>query len=266
MEISTDDVSNSRGRRMRNLLLGGGAVGLIAILGLAWWLGFLTPEPEPVSITEAAAAVVTESGTDADTGSDTDADEGATTADASADASDTEDAPAEVTDVLITSIVGEWTVVESEATFIGYRADSQVGEAVGRSPGVVGTLTATEDEVTAVNIVGDMTLLESDSSVRDDHLGDEGLETNVFPTSTFVLTEPIAISSIPAAGVEETFTAVGELTVKDVTLPITIDLQAVIVEDKFVVAGNSTIDLEDFGAIISNTTEAVMEFSLVFTR
>gem|GEM_PF-5826106 len=31
-------------------------------------------------------------------------------------------------------------------------------------------------------------------------------------------------------------------------------------------AGDSTIDLEDFGAIISNTTEAVMEFSLVFTR
>ncbi len=246
MEITTDDVSNSRSRRVRTLVFGGGAAGLIAILGLAWWLGFLTPEPDPVSITEAAAKVAETSQADG--------------------ADESDETTAEVTDVLITSIVGDWTVVANDATFIGYRADSQVGEAVGRSPGVTGTLVATEDEVTEVNIVGDMTLLESDSSVRDDHLGDEGLETNVFPTSTFVLTEPIAIASIPPAGVEETFTAVGELTVKDITQPVTVELQAVIIDDKFVVAGDSQIDLEDFGAVISNTTEAVMEFSLVFAR
>ena len=52
MEITTDDVSNSRSRRVRTLVFGGGAAGLIAILGLAWWLGFLTPESMPSSCSE----------------------------------------------------------------------------------------------------------------------------------------------------------------------------------------------------------------------
>ncbi len=262
---AADSPSSSKGR-LRPFLYGGGAVVVIGVLTVAWWLGFLTPEPDPVSITEAVDTVSAESESaesesaeaegEAESSAETDGDEST---------DESTEATTDVTDVAITSITGEWSVVESDATFIGYRADSNTGESVGRSPAVTGTLTATDTEITAVDIVGDLSQLESDSSVRDEHLSEDGLETNTFPTATFVLTEPIAISGIPDVGVEETFTAVGELTVKDITQPVSIELQAVVIDDKFVVAGSTFIALEDFDATIGDVTEATMEFSLVFS-
>lgn len=248
MAVETD-TSSASGSLVKKLLLGGGALGLVVVVALAWWLGLLTPEPDPVSITEAAATA-----------------SGEETSGATASEGVEESQAVDVTSVSLTTVEGEWSVVASDATFIGYRAIGTTGEGVGRSPGVTGTLTATENEIVAVSIVGDLTLLESDSSLRDEHLGDEGLETNIFPTSTFELTEPISIGEIPAAGVESTFSAVGELTVKDITQPVTIELQAVVVEDRFVVAGSTEVALADFEAVIGSTTEATMEFSLVFER
>ena len=157
-------------------------------------------------------------------------------------------------------------MVASDATFVGYRADSQVGEAVGRSPGVAGTLVATDTAVTAVNIEADLTQLTSDSSLRDSHLGDEGLQYHEFPTSTFVLDRPIEIAEVPADGVAVAFDAVGQLTVRDVTEPVTIALEGTMVAGQLIVAGSAEIDLDTFGASVTSTSEATMEFSLVFDR
>ncbi len=262
MESSPNTSTN-----LRTKLLAGGGLTVVAVaVGLAWWLGFLTPEPEPVSISDAVATVASESSAETDPVETTSPSNPANAAGVEVEAEVEAETVAEPAGESINSIVGEWAVIESDATFIGYRADGNTGESVGRSPGVTGTLTATDDQITAVNVVGDMTMLTSDSSVRDDHLGDEGLETNVHTTSTFVLTEPISISEIPAAGVETTFSAVGDLTVKEITRSVTIALQAVVIDDKFVVTGSTDIALEDFQATIGNTTEATMEFSLVFSQ
>lgn len=254
------DVMSSLASNRARVLIAGLAFALVAIVGLAWWLGFLTAEPEPVSITEAAATVTEEVGTDADASS---ADEPASEA-LAADRMD-EELPA-IAGATIDSIDGEWSVVTSDATFVGYRADSQVGEAVGRSPGVTGSLSAEVNQITDVTIVADMTQLESDSSVRDGHLGDEGIEHNTYPTSTFVLSEPITVEAIPLEGEETSFSAVGDLTVRDITLPVTIELDALVVDDRFIVAGSTFIDLDDYGASVSSTNEATMEFSIVFAR
>jgi len=226
------------------------AIAIASAAGAAWWLGLFTPEPAEVSLQETVAAVTSASndlGDATDLGSSTDL-EAATTA----------------TDLDVASIAGEWTVATGDATFVGYRADSAIGEAVGRSPGVLGTLTASDTQITAVEITADMTQLKSDSSLRDDHLGDEGLEYNTYPTSTFSLTDPIDIE-IPDEGAELAFEAVGELTVRDITETVTVLLDATTLDGQLIVVGSTDIDLDDFGASVRSTDEATMEFSLVFS-
>ena len=228
-----------RPRRRRNAVILLVAISVAsAAAGAAWWLGLLTPEPAEVSLQQTVAAVTPES-----------TDLGASTVD----------------DIDLASIAGEWTVVTGDATFVGYRADNAIGEAVGRSPGISGTLTASETQITAVEIAADMTQLKSDSSLRDDHLGDEGLEYNTHPTSTFSLTDPIDIE-IPEEGTELAFEAVGELTVRDITHTVTVALDATTIDGQLIVVGSTDISLDDFGASVRSTEEATMEFSLVFSH
>lgn len=218
---------------------------ILGIVALAWWLGFLTPEPEIVTLAETVQT----------------AEEQSTAGDAALGADDVPSAVAEVD-----SIAGTWSVVEQDGTFAGYRADGTTGEAVGRTPGVSGSLEATDEEISLVNITVDMTTLTSDSSLRDGHLGDEGIEYDTYPISTFVLSEPIAIDEIPTDGVSMTFSAVGELTVRDITLPVVVELEGALVGEQLVVVGSTEISLEEYGASVNDTTEAVMEFSLIFAR
>ncbi len=219
------------------------------VLGVAWWLGLLTPEPAEVSLDSAIAAQTT---APVDESADTTAAGSATTLGADDDV----------------TIAGRWTLVANDATFAGYRADSRVGEAVGRTQVMVGRLVATETEVTEVSVTVDLSELESDSALRDQHLGDEGLEHNRYPTSRFKLTRPIALPA--GAGAEGTppleFTAVGDLTVRDIANQVEVMLEATIVEGRLVVVGSTLIELADFGATIDDIDQATMEFSLVFER
>lgn len=241
MTRATQGMAGARGR----LFLGLFVPAMIGCVALAWWLGFLTPEPEVVSLEETVR-----------------------TAEEQSVATETE--PVNERDeeaaVEIESIAGMWTVVEQDGTFAGYRADGTTGEAVGRTPDVTGSLEATDDQIATVSITVDMSTLTSDSSLRDDHLGDEGIEYNDYPTSTFVLAEPIVIDEIPADGVSIAFDAVGDLTVRGITLPVVVQLEGTLVGEQLIVVGSTEISLDDYGASVNDTTEAVMEFSLIFAR
>ena len=127
-------------------------------------------------------------------------------------------------------------------------------------------MTISGTQVVAVEIVGDMTLMASDSRNRDTHLGREGLEYKTFPTSSFVLTEPLDVSVIPPEGEAVAFDGVGELTVRDVTRVETIAMESTMVGDQIVVIGSLFIQTDDYGASIDNIHEATMEFSVVFNR
>lgn len=251
------------------------AIGVLVALALAaaWWLGFLTPEPEEVSLEETVAAVQAQA-------EDEDGAEAASTRQAEEPTpapTEQEVAPSpESTERPLTTAIdvptgstalaGEWRVEPGDSTFVGYRADSPTGEAVGRTRGIEGALIASDDQVLVVDISADMSSLASDSRVRDDHLGTEGLETRRFPTSRFVLTEPIPIDIVAADGVSGEFEAVGELTVKEITQPVVIVLEGTVVGDKLVIVGSTALDLNAYGATISGIEKATMEFSLVFAQ
>lgn len=250
-------------RRLRWVGLGFAVfVALVAGAG-AWGLGLFTPEPEEATLEAAIAAQettipkATQETTQAPDAQEPDGDEPPSTTTTTAQ-------PIEPNAESTASLAGTWTVIPNDATFVGYRAAGHVGGTVGRSPGVTGSLQATDTQVTTVEIVADMTQLTSDSELRDEHLGDQGFEHNTYPTSMFVLTKPIDIPSIPDDTTPLAFTAVGNLTVRDITQPVAIELEAAVVNNQLIVVGATEIELDDFGASITGTSEATIEFSIVF--
>jgi len=227
---------------------------ILAAAIAAWALGLFTPEPDAVTLQDTVAAVA----------------EGAEPEPAVVEPATEAPEPTEPAEPTAADTASEldgiWQVVTGDGTFVGYRADSNAGLAVGRSPGVEGAVTIDGSTVSEVSIVADLAGLESDSRVRDDHLRDDGLETDLFPTSTFVLTDTIELGQVLDPGVATMFNATGDLTVKEITQPVTIELEGTIVGDQLVLVGSTSIALADFDATIGNVTDAVMEFSLVLDK
>jgi polyisoprenoid-binding protein YceI len=182
-------------------------------------------------------------------------------------------------------LAGTWSVDTSigsfddfSSSFVGYRVKEELAgvgaaEAVGRTPDVTGTLTFEGTAVTAVEISADLTTLRSDNSMRDGQLGRQGLETDTFPTATFVLTEPIELGALPVEG--ETFdaTAAGELTLHGETKQVELTLEARLVDGVVSVVGSLPIFFGDYGIptpesmrVLSIDENGTMEFQLHFTK
>jgi polyisoprenoid-binding protein YceI len=182
-------------------------------------------------------------------------------------------------------LVGDWSVDSTvgsfedfSGTWAGYRFDEELASigattAVGRTPDVTGTLTVTEDEVTAVDVEVDMTTLRSDEERRDNAIRERGLESNRFPTGTFTLTEPLELPDGVASGERAQAVASGELTLHGVTNEVTIDLEAELRGDQAVVIGSAPVALADFGiepptnaAVLSVAEEGEFEFQVFFSK
>ena len=84
----------------------------------------------------------------------------------------------------------------------------------------------------------DTTSITSDKTQRDNRLRSEGLQTDQFPTATFMITQPV---DIPAAAIERhgaDVTLVGDLTLHGVTKSVEIPAQARLVDGQIQVAGS----------------------------
>lgn len=180
---------------------------------------------------------------------------------------------------------GRWTVDRSvgsfadfSGTWAGYRFDEQLigigaNTAVGRTPDVTGTMTVTDNEVTAVDVAVDLTTLDSDSDRRDQALRTRGLESDRFPSATFTLTKPVALPPGLTAGERATVSATGDLTIHGVTKEATIDLQAELQSDAAVVVGSAPLALADYGidpptgfSVVSISGDGSFEFQLFFSK
>jgi polyisoprenoid-binding protein YceI len=156
------------------------------------------------------------------------------------------------------TISGTWTVDPSvgsfddfSGTFVGYRVKETLAsigatEAVGRTPDVTGSMTVDGSTITAAEFTADLTGLRSDNDRRDGQLRRQALETEQFPTATFVLTEPVALGSEPAEGATVEATARGDLTLHGVTKAVEIPLQARLQGGVVTVAGALPIVFADY--------------------
>ena len=174
------------------------------------------------------------------------------------------------------TIDGTWTVQQSDDVFAGYRAKEvlfgQDAEAVGRTPDVTGTLTASGTTISAVEMEVDMTTIESPESRRDGQFHGRIMSTSEFPTATFALTEPIELDSLPAEGETIEVEAVGDLTLRGVTKSVTVELEAKRQSGTIVVSGSTEISFDDFeipdasGGPATVGRTGAFEFLLVFAR
>ena len=138
---------------------------------------------------------------------------------------------------------GEWAV--DTDSVVGYRVKEilfgQDTEGVGRTSAVTGSLVIANNEVTSAEFSVDMTSLKSDSSRRDRQVNDRILDTTTYPTATFALNEPIALTPEALAGSDLTVNTTGTLTLRGVTKTIPVALTARLVDN--VIEVNGTIKI-----------------------
>ncbi len=235
----------------RNRILLASGLALVIILGLAaWWLGYLSEPAEEANVEDLAVAVQEQS-----------------------------DATGIAAETPVDSLDGTWTITPVEGqTFIGYRINevlNTIGDftVVGRTTDVTGTLEGSGTTITAVNVVGDMTTITTDSSGRDNAMRSQALETGDFPEASFVLVDPIDLGSIPAEGTKVSAIAVGDLTIHGVTQRVDFPLDAQLQSGSIVAAGQLEVALSDFditppsARIVASVEDtAILELSLVFSR
>ncbi len=263
------------------------AVIVVAVVAVGGWYFFLRDDaPPPVSI-EGAVATTRETATatataaaSTPTSRPTPAPTSATTRTPTATATPTPPATPEATAEAAPArpegeLTGAWQLSGQGESFAGFRVREElVGigafTAVGRSTALTASLEFDGSAITAVTVEVDMTQLKTDDSRRDRALRGQAIETNRFPTSTFVLAEPIPIESVPAEGETISVTAVGDLTLHGVTQRVEIPLEGQFTGGLVVVVGSLEIAFADYDItapsapiVVSVEDRGVMEFQLV---
>ncbi|HEX2701337.1 MAG TPA: YceI family protein [Acidimicrobiales bacterium] len=146
-------------------------------------------------------------------------------------------------------IDGTWKVVSGSRA--GYRVKEilfgQSAEAVGRTDDVTGTIAIEGSTVTRGSFTVDMTTVASDESRRDNQFRTRIMNVSAYPTSTFELSEPISLASVPEDGTEVGVKATGRLTLRGTTKEVTVALQAQRSGSSIKVAGSVPVVFEEWG-------------------
>jgi polyisoprenoid-binding protein YceI len=152
------------------------------------------------------------------------------------------------------SIPGTWTI--GPDSVVGYRVRERLAnlsadsDAVGRTNAITGTVTIASSggslSLTAADFSVDMTSLASDKQMRDNRLRSDGIETSAFPTSTFKLTQAVAIPAGATAGTAVDVTLHGDLTLHGVTKTIDIPAKAQLSGSVIQVAGSYAFPFSDY--------------------
>ena len=169
---------------------------------------------------------------------------------------------------------GEWAVVADSV--VGYRVKEilfgQDTEGVGRTSDVTGSLVIANNEVTSAEFSVDMTTIKSDSSRRDRQVNNRILDTATFPTATFALNEPIALTPEALAGSDFTASTTGTLTLRGVTKTVPVALTARLVDNVIEVNGSIEIVFAEWqipdpsvSAIVVED-RGLLEFLIRFSR
>jgi polyisoprenoid-binding protein YceI len=173
--------------------------------------------------------------------------------------------------------IGSFDFDSADGTFVGFRVEEELSTigsttAVGRTGDVTGTVTIEGSTLTATEVQADLSTVTTNDGRRDDRV-QQALETSRFPTATFVLTEAVDLGPAAVDGGPVAVDATGDLTIRDVTLPVTFRLEAQLVGDIVAVVGSSEILLSDFGVeapsapiVLSVSDTATVEFQLLLRQ
>lgn len=142
---------------------------------------------------------------------------------------------------------GTWVVADGSQA--GYRVDEvlngQDNTVVGRTGDVSGEFTVTDGVAESGTVEVDMTTVTTDSDARDSQFRGPIMVTEQYPTSTFELTEQVELGDVDDSG-PTTLTATGELTLRDVTVPVEAELDLQLSGETVEMAGTVPISFADF--------------------
>lgn len=134
---------------------------------------------------------------------------------------------------------------------------------------VTGELQLRLDDPQNALVSGEFTVnlpsLKTDQDRRDSWIRDNALESNKFPVASFVAT---SIANAPASytdGSEVTFQLLGDLTVRDITQPVTFDVTATLTGDTVKGVATTAMKLSSFGfdpPNFANTLTVADEFTI----
>ena len=145
--------------------------------------------------------------------------------------------------------------VVTEEFFAGalakYGIDAGFNEVTGSTQEIAGELQLKVDDPANALAYGEFTVnlpsLTTDQDQRDSWIRDNALESNRYPEARFVAS---SIQNAPASytdGSEVTFDLVGDLTVREVTLPVTFAVTATLTADTITGVATAPLQLTDFG-------------------
>ena len=168
---------------------------------------------------------------------------------------------------------GTWKV--SKQSVVQYRVKETLfgasNEATGKTSEITGAITIAGTTVSDGNFTVDMNSVSSDKAQRDGQFRGRIMNTSQFPTATFKLTSPIALSSVEADK-EIKAKATGDLTLHGATKKVTFDVVAKRAAGAIKVNGSIPVHFSDYS--INNPSggpaqvgdDGTLEFTLVFTR
>ncbi|WP_133754248.1 YceI family protein [Naumannella halotolerans] len=140
---------------------------------------------------------------------------------------------------------GEWSVGDGSGA--GYRIEEVLNGAdvtvVGRTEEVTGDVTIADGELSAGTVEVDVASITTDSDRRDSYFREQGMNTEEYPTATFEITEPVALTGASSEELQVT----GELTMAGQTKELTGTFERTTDGENQVVTGALDVTLSDFG-------------------
>jgi polyisoprenoid-binding protein YceI len=182
---------------------------------------------------------------------------------------------------VLTPSSGEWTI--GSGSQAGYRVREKLAflpaesDAVGRTSQITGKATfatsGSQVKISAASFKVAVDTLKSDKSMRDEKIHEIGLESNRYPTATFVLSSPVKIAAseledkVAHVSVTGTFNIHG--TSKRETFPVEMSLSG----NTLATVGSLAFPWSEFGmtapsvgGFVNVTDKATLEFDLRFRR
>jgi polyisoprenoid-binding protein YceI len=239
----------------------------VAAIAATYLLFFTDDSPPPLTLSTPASTPATTPATSGATATTT----------AASGATATTVAPATGS-----GLAGEWAIGASSTA--GYRVREKLAQlpaqsdAVGRTSAITGTIQVTSSGSQVVVADGakfqvDVTKLSSNESMRDNRIRTMGLESNRYPTATFVSTAPIQLGATAASGAATKTEVTGDLTIHGVTKRVTIPLDTQMNGGRIEVVGSLSFPFSDFGmtapsigGFVTVENNATVEFQLFFDK
>jgi polyisoprenoid-binding protein YceI len=178
-------------------------------------------------------------------------------------------------------LTGRWKI--SGGSEAGYRVREKLAflpaesDAVGRTSEITGAATFSESKgavtVTAVSFSVAVNTLKSDRSMRDEKIHEIGLESDTYPTATFVLSAPLALPASALGDHVVHVSATGVLDIHGTSKRETVPLEMSLSSSMIQVVGSLTFPWGEFNmtapsiaGFVNVTEKATMEFDLHLQR